>query len=1246
MSMSAMGAADSGPQIGFSSGSEPGMVGSIDAQVAARSFDGASNAPVSNAYPAGPITVLTSVADGARRSFMLMPPAADPPGALVFSGISTTSMTLNWGDTSSELDYAIYLSTDAGATYNFVSVTGANTINYVANGLRGDTPYFWRVYAVTEGGTNFIGNNQTTTTPTVNASIGSGAWSNPTIWSNTSVPTEDEAVLIDTGDTVTIQDDVVAYSIQVPSGATLEFEDTTQRSLTVGTDVIVQSGGVFQSNSGGTQILHTLNLKGDLLNEGTLDFSTNGNTAGAGITFSGTAEQSFSGTGVTNLRLVTVQKGTQSSLLHFQPDNFTVKGTADDSVPGWLSLISGTIEIAGTFPMVNKTFDAVTYEIPQNAGFWLNNPNYAVAAQPGDGKVSGLLRVSQGVFNESTTIASRMNTDPGAEINIEGGTVNIAGRFLGTNNAANANGQNPIVYNQSGGALNVATVGNVSSGVNDASFTLSAESTFNMTSGEIVIVEDNTTGGTPFDYVNSATFVATPIQGTLRVGSGASGANSVYSLRGKIPNFVLDDTNSDKVAVVSGQVNLRGTTLLPINATFVIDGQVCVVEGPSFTNHGAIIGDAANSHLYFLGGNGPTTYTGAGVIFQPLAFFQIDNAAGVTLTSGINEIRATEVDIFSGGLTGSENLALGVGGASNAIIQFGDLGLSTVDGFDVAPVFNPGTGGVTLVYAPEPTARTTGNEMPPSRTLNQFIITNPNNLAIAGGNLTVNGEGAGSLALNGGRVITGVNTLYFNSVNGTVSRSTGYVDGFFRKSYASAVSKDFEVGTANGYSPVTINATAGNFPVGFQVKANEGPQPNITTPGSSLQRYWSLDAFDSFTADITFNYLDIDVPPGGNESTWVITKFNGSFSFPAGGTVDPALNQATITGVSSFSSWTLAAPNAPTVAPASISGRVTTTSGAALAGVTMNLGGARSARTITDSQGNYRFAGLDVANFYTVTPAIVNYQFTPASRSYSLVTNKTDAIFTGAQNSLITGNVIDSPEYFVRQHYLDFLGREPDDAGLNFWSDQLLGCGNDFNCLERRTINVSAAYFLSIEFQETGGLVDGLYRASYSRAPRYGEFGLNTATIAHDVIVNQPGWQDVLATNKQEFLDAWVARPEFRAAYDNLTNDAYVDALISNTAVTFTAAERQVLEYGLAGNMLTRAQVLQQVAQNERFVNAKFNEAFVRMQYFGYLRRDPDDSGFHFWLNKLNEFEGNFERAEMVKAFLVSGEYRDRFRQQ
>ena len=316
-----------------------------------------------------------------------------------------------------------------------------------------------------------------------------------------------------------------------------------------------------------------------------------------------------------------------------------------------------------------------------------------------------------------------------------------------------------------------------------------------------------------------------------------------------------------------------------------------------------------------------------------------------------------------------------------------------------------------------------------------------------------------------------------------------------------------------------------------------------------------------------------------------------------------------------------------------------------MAGVTMLLSGARSARTITDANGVYRFTNVDTDNFYTVAPSIVNYHFSPPARSFSLLGNRTDAGFTGTVNEVITGNVIDTPEYFVRQHYLDFLGREPDQSGLNFWSDQILSCGNDFNCLERRTINVSAAYFLSIEFRETGGLVDSVYQASYGRAPRFSEFMPDTATVAHNVIVGETGWQELLRSNKQEFLDAWVQRAAFRAAYDNLSDESYVDALISHTGVTFTDDERGALVSGLSGGTLSRAGVLQQVAQNERFVSAKFNEAFVRMQYFGYLRRDPDDSGFHFWLNKLNEFHGNFEQAEMVKAFILSGEYRARFAQ-
>jgi serine protease AprX len=339
----------------------------------------------------------------------------------------------------------------------------------------------------------------------------------------------------------------------------------------------------------------------------------------------------------------------------------------------------------------------------------------------------------------------------------------------------------------------------------------------------------------------------------------------------------------------------------------------------------------------------------------------------------------------------------------------------------------------------------------------------------------------------------------------------------------------------------------------------------------------------------------------------------------------------------------LAAVNAaPTAEPASISGQITTPDGQPLAGVTIRMTGGASRKTITDSAGNYRFENVDTNNFYTVTPARVNYSFNPDSHSFSLTGNVTNAGFTATPDAVVGTNPVDVSEYFVRQHYLDFLGREPDESGFNFWSDQILECANDSNCIERRRINVSAAYFLSIEFQQTGGLVDGLYRASYDRRPFYAEFIPDVGIVARDVIVGRGNWAQQLESNKQAFVDAWVLRPAFRAVYDGLGNDAFVDTLISHTGGSFNG-DRNALVSGLNSSSLTRAAALRQVVENGGFTRAKSNRMFVMMEYFGYLRRDPDEEGYQFWLNKLNHFNGNFEQAEMVKAFIISGEYRARF---
>ena len=326
-------------------------------------------------------------------------------------------------------------------------------------------------------------------------------------------------------------------------------------------------------------------------------------------------------------------------------------------------------------------------------------------------------------------------------------------------------------------------------------------------------------------------------------------------------------------------------------------------------------------------------------------------------------------------------------------------------------------------------------------------------------------------------------------------------------------------------------------------------------------------------------------------------------------------------------------------------GRITRSSdGSGISGAVVRMTGTQNRKTITDANGNYRFEEVLTAGTYTLTPSRPNFSFSPTERLLSQLGNTTEAPFTGIPTGT-TNNPLDTPEFFVRQHYVDFLNREPDESGFNFWSDQIISCGADAVCIERRRVNVSAAYFLSIEFQETGGLVDSLYRTSFNRRPFYSEFVPDTQIVGQDVVVGRTGWENQLETNKQAFLNAWVLRSAFVSAYGALSDGAYVDTLISHTGVTFTSGERNALVNSLVNHTATRAQVLRQIAEDSRFKALKFNETFVMMEYFGYLRRDPDAGGFQFWLDKLNQFNGNFEQADMVKAFIVSGEYRDRFPQ-
>jgi uncharacterized repeat protein (TIGR01451 family) len=325
---------------------------------------------------------------------------------------------------------------------------------------------------------------------------------------------------------------------------------------------------------------------------------------------------------------------------------------------------------------------------------------------------------------------------------------------------------------------------------------------------------------------------------------------------------------------------------------------------------------------------------------------------------------------------------------------------------------------------------------------------------------------------------------------------------------------------------------------------------------------------------------------------------------------------------------------------------------------------AGSARSdYTAAYGTLRFAKGEAAK--SIRVLVTDDALVEGSRTFTVTLSGGSGVQLGdVQTATVTineddatpvaQNPIDDSRAFVRQHYADFLNREPDASGLQFWTGEIESCGANAQCREVKRINVSAAFFLSIEFQETGYFVYRLHQAAFSTGERLNlkTFLKDTQEIGREVVVGQGNWQAQLEANKQAFVGDFVLRPEFLAVYPATMSPAqFVDLLNVNTGGSLTQAERDSLVAALSAGTTTRAAALRTVTENAVFTRREFDKAFVLMQYFGYLRRSPADapdsdfSGWQFWLSKLNQFNGNFVNAEMVKAFINSIEYRRRFGQ-
>lgn len=239
-----------------------------------------------------------------------------------------------------------------------------------------------------------------------------------------------------------------------------------------------------------------------------------------------------------------------------------------------------------------------------------------------------------------------------------------------------------------------------------------------------------------------------------------------------------------------------------------------------------------------------------------------------------------------------------------------------------------------------------------------------------------------------------------------------------------------------------------------------------------------------------------------------------------------------------------------------------------------------------------------------------------------------------------SANPVDDPQFFVAQHYRDFLGREPDPERAKPWIQELGNCGSDAECLRTRRLEVSAA-FLETEFVEPWSYIYRLYKAALGRRPTLAEFNRDRLQIVAD--------RTNLENNKRSLARTLVLRSEFVRKYPAaLKSDQFVDQLLSSilqTSEVDLAGERRVLAGLHDGSGAGRAEIIQMAAANPAFVERENAQAIALLPYFGYLRREPDEAGMNFWLNAFVGEKTSHQSSlrSMICAFITSSEYQSRF---
>lgn len=833
------------------------------------SLNNSSDAPVVSSITET-TTISAKPAEGQIYTFT--PPSGSPaaPVNLSFTDITKTEMTINWTDNSTtENWFNVYFSTD-GFSYSLLGTVESTTMTTMgtvyslskSSLLPGDT-YYYRVTAANEGSapSTALSGNQSTLSPGLITSVASGNWNATSTWSGGAVPALLDDVTINPGHTVVIDAASECNALTVENTAILRF-GTTAQALTVNQEVIVNTGGTFAAGAtGGSNLTHTLKIggssataigNGSLLVNGTFDMYIGSSNGKCNVTFFGQSNTSLSGTGTIDFYRVIMNKGNTTASSTNIPPSLEILSPCSGlgvTTTGFIyTFTAGTIKIGGSQTFENKIFSSTSFTVPALGALWLDNPNFTMTGQSGNPTITGLFRLSDGICNIGTNSNNALGAGASATLLIEGGTLNLSGRF---------NSTNAMNWIQTGGSVNATTVGNTGSNTAGFGITNSA-STFTMSGGTIALVlpNTNTTATNRLDYFNNAgTVIITG--GTVEMGSILSGSSKLFLIKGSTPNLVMTNSGGNHSCNLTGNLTVYGNLSLNGTGSFSNNNFSLNMAGMSSSFPGNItIGSGSvfsmntgSTTLSFTGSYGAQTLTNNGTITSgQLSGLVIQNTSvsgsTVSIPAGLIVAGDGTLQLATGTLQTS-GITVGAGGSTGFSMIIGDGQCSGTI------TRNFGTGTVNYTYnGTQP--RITGSELPTSIS-GTLTISNP-----AG--ITFNSSlQAGKLNLVSGTSYTSSSNLLTITGPGTsdLTYTAGMVNGPLCRTIPSSLS----------------SGTTFMFPMGKSTFLPLELVNPITISGSDvLIRAEVFDGATGGTPGTTMMTLD-------NDHYWDVSIVSGGTSF-------------------------------------------------------------------------------------------------------------------------------------------------------------------------------------------------------------------------------------------------------------------------------------------------------------------------------------------------------------------------------